>query len=90
MITGFTIQNGFSDFDNTGEKPGGGIYFFNASPMITDCIIKENYAYGDGGGITLLDGSNAVCSNIEIINNIAKGNDSLVWDQGIEETVVVF
>ena len=73
LITGFTIQNGFSDFDNTGEKPGGGIYCFNASPMITDCIIKENYAYGDGGGITLLDGSNALCSNIEIINNIAKG-----------------
>ena len=73
MITGFTIQNGFSDPDNTGEKPGGGIYCFNAGPMITDCIIKENYAYGDGGGITLLDGSNAVCSNIEIINNIAKG-----------------
>ncbi|MFL2982832.1 MAG: T9SS type A sorting domain-containing protein [Candidatus Neomarinimicrobiota bacterium] len=73
-LTGFTIQNGYSDFDDTGEKPGGGIYCVNASPMITDCKISQNHAYGEGGGIALINGSHAICSNLEIHNNSAKGS----------------
>ena len=74
MVTGFTMRNGSSDFENTGEKPGGGIYCINASPMITDCSISHNYAYGDGGGIALIDSSNIQCLNVKIHNNTAKGD----------------
>ena len=67
-ITGFTIQNGVSDLENITEKPGAGIYCVNASPMLTDCTIKENYAYGDGGGIALLDSSDMIITNIKFQN----------------------
>ncbi|HIA79712.1 MAG TPA: T9SS type A sorting domain-containing protein [Candidatus Marinimicrobia bacterium] len=73
LITGFTIQNGFSDFENTGEKPGGGIYCSNASPMLTECTLKENYAYGDGGGIALLDSSDMIIANVKFQDNMARG-----------------
>ena len=72
-ITGFTIQNGVSDLENITEKPGAGIYCVNASPMLTDCTIKENYAYGDGGGIALLDSSDMIITNIKFQNNMARG-----------------
>jgi predicted outer membrane repeat protein len=72
-ITGFTIQNGVSDLENITEKPGAGIYCVNASPMLTDCTIKENYAYGDGGGIALLDSSDMIIANIKFQDNMARG-----------------
>ena len=72
-ITGFTIQNGVSDLENITEKPGAGIYCVNASPMLTDCTIKENYSYGDGGGIALLDSSDMIITNIKFQNNMARG-----------------
>ena len=72
-ITGFTIQNGVSDLENITEKPGAGIYCVNASPMLTDCTIKENYAYGDGGGIALLDSSDMIIANVKFQNNMARG-----------------
>ena len=73
LITGFTIQNGYSDPDNSIETPGGGIYCSNSSPIFTDCTIKENFAYGDGGGIVLADSANAILLNVKIENNVAKG-----------------
>ena len=72
-ITGFTIQNGVSDLENITEKPGAGIYCVNASPMLTDCTIKENYAYGDGGGIALLDSSDMIIANVKFQDNMARG-----------------
>jgi len=72
-ITGFTIQNGVSDLENITEKPGAGIYCVNASPMLTDCTIKENYAYGDGGGIALVDSSDMNIANVKFQNNMARG-----------------
>ena len=73
LITGFTIQNGVSDLENATEKPGAGVYCVNASPMLTDCTIKENYAYGDGGGIALLDSSDMIVLNVKIHGNMAIG-----------------
>jgi len=72
-ITGFTIQNGVSDLENTVETPGAGIYCSNASPMLTDCTIRNNYAYGDGGGIALVDSSDMIIANVKFQNNMARG-----------------
>ena len=78
-ITGFTIQNGVSDLENITEKPGAGIYCVNASPMLTDCTIKENYAFGNGGGIALLDSSDMIITNVKIHQNMAIGRH---WPPG--------
>ncbi|MCK4857716.1 MAG: right-handed parallel beta-helix repeat-containing protein [candidate division Zixibacteria bacterium] len=40
-LEGLTIQHG----------RGFGIFVFAASPIITDCIITDNYSFEDGGGI---------------------------------------
>ena len=43
-VSGFTITNGF-------DVDGGGLYCYNASPTITNCIISGNTADDYGGGI---------------------------------------
>jgi len=46
-VSGFTIRNGYAEY-------GGGIYIFEASPTISNCIITDNEAtgtdYSNGGG----------------------------------------
>ena len=64
VVDGFTIKNGNTDV-------GGGILCYAASPTITNCIIKENYASFGGGGIFCEDSSPAVTDCI-IKENVAE------------------
>ena len=45
ILDGFTVTNGAA------ADRGGGIYIEAASPTIRNCIIQNNTALGDGGGI---------------------------------------
>jgi hypothetical protein len=45
ILDGFTVTNGAA------ADHGGGIYIEAASPTIRNCIIRDNTAAGDGGGI---------------------------------------
>jgi hypothetical protein len=62
VLQGFTIANGY--VGGTFSK-GGGIYCYNSSPEITDCIVTNCYA-GYGGG-TYCRGSEALIGNCTII-----------------------
>ncbi len=72
-LDGFTIRNGYADFD------GGGILCTNSSPTISNCIITENLAAGSytskGGGIHC-DNSSMIISNCEITLNKAPDDNS--------------
>ena len=70
VLTGFTIQNGYA-------WSGGGIYCNNASPTISNNIIRDNYsiAYepgGGGGGISISYGSRPLVTRNTIIFNEAR------------------
>jgi len=74
VLDGFIIEKGFSD------GQGGGIYLRNASPTITDCIIRNNYATTDGGGMYMRDNcSNAVFTNCSFLNNDADDDGGGVY-----------
>ena len=60
ILQGFTITNG-SSWD------GGGIYCYDASPTINDCIITKN-ASDWGGGVYCAD-SSAIFTNCSITEN---------------------
>lgn len=57
--------------DNSSDL-GGGIYCSEANPLIINVNIKNNYAEGDGGGISLRNGSNPVIKNSIICFNQAE------------------
>jgi hypothetical protein len=65
VLSGFTIQNGFANFD------GGGIFISGASPTITTNIIFNNSSCS-GGGIAVEFGSPLIKANI-VSNNFQAG-----------------
>ncbi len=63
-ISGFTIRNGSA-------TNGGGIYCYNSSPTITDCVLTGNTAAEYGGGIYGTKSSSPSITNCIIRGNIA-------------------
>ncbi len=61
-LTGFTIQNGLTDF-------GGGIYCRGANPTISHLIVQNNTTERNGAGIYCTGGSNPVITDVWIRNN---------------------
>jgi parallel beta-helix repeat protein len=59
--------------DNTSSY-GAGIYILGSTPNVTDNLIKDNYAIGNGGGIYVQDNSTPLIARNVIINN--QCNDS--------------
>ena len=64
VVDGFTITNG-----GDGTYHGGGIYCFNASPTITNCIITGNSA--DWGGGIYYNSRTPILTNCIISGNTA-------------------
>ncbi|MDP1622542.1 MAG: T9SS type A sorting domain-containing protein [Bacteroidales bacterium] len=68
-IVGFTIQHG----NSSSEPPpsyGGGVSILNASPQVLNCIIRNNYAPGYGGGLSVYGpDSYAKVMNCSILDN---------------------
>jgi predicted outer membrane repeat protein len=50
VVSGFTVRNGFG-LDETGANRGGAIYCDRSSPLITNCIFKDNYGDHEGGAV---------------------------------------
>ena len=67
IISGLTIRNAY-----TGGN-GGGIYCYNSSPTITNCVITGNYAGTHGGGLFC---QNSNCTIVKcVIGNNSSAND---------------
>ena len=59
-LDGVTVQGGYAQ-GNTGLDDfktdcGGGVYMDGANTYLTNCIVRENYATGNGGGVYLKNG----------------------------------
>ena len=55
VVEGFTIQGGYGryDYPGTGESQGGGVLCIDSSsPTFSNCILRDNYAEKDGGGVS--------------------------------------
>ena len=65
IIEGFTIRNGFADY-------GGAVYCANASPIVRNCIMKNNSATRRGGAMYIAGGGSPVVANTLIAHNRAE------------------
>jgi len=76
VVDGFTIRGGkVTELNPNSPEPyewGGGILCWSASPTITNCIIKNNYAHRGGGIDCYNDGASPLISNCTISGNIAE------------------
>ena len=59
-LDGVTIQGGYAQggtgLDDFKTDRGGGVYMDGANAYLSNCIVKENYATGNGGGVYLKNG----------------------------------
>ena len=60
ILDGVTIQGGYAQggtgLDDFMTDRGAGVYMDGANAYLTNCVVKENYATGNGGGVYLKDG----------------------------------
>jgi parallel beta-helix repeat protein len=74
VLDGFTITNGYAYGDHFDRHGGGAIRCDYSSPVIRNCIILNNSAAWDGGGINNYN-SNPTIINCTFIGNSAINND---------------
>lgn len=79
-LDGVTIQGGYAQggtgLDDFKTDRGGGVYMDGANAYLSNCIVKENYATGNGGGVYLKNGR--VQTSL-IYNNNADANGGAVY-----------
>ncbi|NIR25648.1 MAG: right-handed parallel beta-helix repeat-containing protein, partial [Gammaproteobacteria bacterium] len=63
VLDGFIIKDGSADGSFLSDQSGGGMYNFGVSPIVENCIFKENYAVFGGGiaNVGILE-DNKACS----------------------------
>lgn len=85
-LDGVTIQGGYAQggtgLDDFKTDRGGGVYMDGANAYLSNCIVKENYATGNGGGVYLKDGR-VMTSFIYNNNADADGGAVYVDDAGL-------
>jgi pectin methylesterase-like acyl-CoA thioesterase len=77
ILAGLTITNGVT-------LSGGAIKFESSSPLVKNCVLKNNYAYGDydeehSGGAFICVNSSPVVSQCVISGNTAKYQGNQVY-----------
>lgn len=85
-LDGVTIQGGYAQggtgLDDFKTDRGAGVYMDGANVYLSNCIVKENYATGNGGGVYLKDGR-VMTSFIYNNNADADGGAVYVDDAGL-------
>ena len=86
ILDGVTIQGGYAQggtgLDDFKTDRGGGVYMDGANAYLTNCVVKENYATGNGGGVYLKDGR--VQTSLIYNNNAdADGGAVYVYNTGL-------
>lgn len=59
VLDGLTIQDGFSRVQSgdASQQSGGGIQVIGSDVQINNCIVRKNFASGDGGGLFISSSS---------------------------------
>ena len=80
MLDGVTVQGGYAQggtgLDDFKTDRGAGVYMDGSNAYLTNCIVKENYATGNGGGVYLRNGR---IENSLIYNNNADADGGAVY-----------
>ncbi|MCK4818606.1 hypothetical protein KA005_22740, partial [bacterium] len=77
VLSGLTVINGVA-------LSGGAMKFEDASPLVTNCVLMDNYAFGDSeeehsGGAFICTNSSPVISGCIISNNTARYQGNQVY-----------
>lgn len=84
-LDGVTVAGGYASGGNGTDDfltdRGAGIYMKGNNVSVTNCIVKNNYATGAGGGI-YMDGGGRVERTL-VFNNVSNDNGGAVYMDGV-------
>ncbi len=77
VLDGFTIRSGNANaWPDWPDERGGGMYIYNGSPSLTNCVFSGNFA-ANGSGMMVWRNSNPILINCHFINNLPNRSGSL-------------
>ena len=80
-LEGFTIAGG----DKVGD--GGAMFISQSGPTVTGCVVRDNSATGQGGGIYCTDDSHPALTGCTFTANTADGHGGGLYSTGSSLTV---
>ena len=84
VLDGFTIT---AANDNSYFEWGSGIYIYSASPVISNCVVKNNFADDGGGGIFINSGSPTVI-HCTFVGNSTERDGGGIKDGGSSTKII--
>lgn len=72
ILDGFIITAGNANGANLGNRVGGGLIAFTASPTVANCVFHDNHALVQGGAVGLLQANTSNYTNCTFVNNSAQ------------------
>ncbi len=73
VVSDLTLQNGYD------AQNGGGIYFYQAGGLLRNMRIRENVSGGNGGGISLFNGSDPRFIDVQFTGNRAVNRGGAIY-----------
>ncbi|MCP4105702.1 MAG: hypothetical protein GY749_09215 [Desulfobacteraceae bacterium] len=70
VLDGFTVTRGNAGSDTFPDHDGGGMFTYNGSPTVANCIFAENTAKTNGGGM-FNEGASTTLTDCTFTNNSA-------------------
>lgn len=74
-LDGVTITAGYADGPIFGQDGGGGIYITSGNPVLTNCIIVDNYAIRSAGLLMYGSSVDATIAYTTIARNVSSSGD---------------
>ncbi len=87
IIDGFTIEDAYADGGAPNDSGGGMLNYPDASPTVTNCVVKNNYVGFAGGGMFNYQNSSPVVTNCTFWNNTASQGGGM--DNGLNASPIV-
>jgi hypothetical protein len=65
QLVGFTIENGTTRSTGNGELDvKGGAGYCNGSSLVSNCVVRNNSAWSEGGGFRIVKDGNVICNSV--------------------------
>jgi len=84
LLSGFTIRNGLASEDQFGYYSGGGLYAWQSTLAVKNCLIKDNEAESRGGGMYVENSTPLIAGNV-LSGNSAFGSNGFGGGINIED-----
>jgi hypothetical protein len=87
VLDGFTISGGNANGNSAGNRVGGGLKTFFASPSVSRCVFQDNVALSRGGGVGVVVGNSSIFEDCTFRRNSSQVGGGFSAGNGVTSTL---